>query len=84
MLRVQCYAETRPISQDTEVYYDATTHTLLFKKFNFLNTVSLETKQVHPTLDLKRLSSTFIAAKLSKDEEYLGFQVNTYQLVKAI
>jgi hypothetical protein len=76
--------ESWPPSQDTEVYFDATAHQLLFKKFNFINTVSLETKQVHATLDLKRLSSSFIAAGLSKDQEYLAFQVNTYQLVKAI
>jgi hypothetical protein len=69
---------------DVEVYYNTETHRLVFKKFNFIHTVCLESQESYPYIDLKSLDSPFIAAAFSDDEEYLAFQRNSYELVRLI
>mmetsp|Transcript_2603 Transcript_2603/g.5893 ORF Transcript_2603/g.5893 Transcript_2603/m.5893 type:complete len:645 (+) Transcript_2603:1348-3282(+) len=67
-------------NQDVEVYFNSVTNRLTLKKFNFIHTVCVESQSSQPYHDLKRLSNTFIAAAFSATEEYLAFQVNSYEL----
>lgn len=69
-------------NQDIEIYFAASTNHLIQKKFNTIHTVCVTDQTVQPSYDLKRLSSTFIAAAFNSTEEYLAFQVNSYELVR--
>lgn len=70
-------------NHDVEVFFNSGTNRLTFKKFNFIHSVCVEKQSSQPYQDLKGLSTTFLSASFNATEEYLAYQVNSYELVKA-
>lgn len=67
---------------DIEVYYNAARKRLVFKKFNLIHSVCVESQDSFPPQDLKQMCNSFIGAALNSTEEYLAFQINSCDLVR--
>lgn len=68
---------------DVEIFYNASSRHLSFKKHNFMYSLSVDDSSTQPYMDLQQHGSRHLSSSFSPDLNVLAFQVQDNEIVWA-